>query len=354
MDSHHESRPTPPPHGEILLYQTADGRARVQCRFVDKTLWLSQALIAELYGVTVPTVSYHLKELFSSGELDQKVTVRYFLTVRQEVSREVERSIEHYNLDVILAVGYRVRSARGVQFRRWATDRLREYLVKGFTMDDERLKNPPAKGFEAPDYFDELLSRIRDIRTSERRIYLKVREIFSLAGDYDPKQEATTRFFQSIQNKLHYAATGMTAPEIVKRRADRALPNMGLTSWSGDAVRKKDVGIAKNYLTESEIEDLNRVVVMWLDFAEDQARRRKQVFMKDWESKLEDFLNLNDRPVLKSLGSVTRESADTHAELEYEEFAARRRELEEAEGERLLVNELESEAKRLEGRNSQI
>ncbi|HVA63921.1 MAG TPA: virulence RhuM family protein [Terriglobales bacterium] len=322
------------PTGEILLYQTEDGRARVECRFAEESLWLTQALIAELYGKDVRTINEHLQNLFEEGELDRGATIRNFRIVRREGERDVEREIEHCNLDAILAVGYRVRSTRGSQFRRWATERLREYLVKGFTLDDQRLKNPPAPGGAVPDYFDELLERIRDIRASERRMYLRVREIFALAADYQPGEVATTAFFQTIQNKLHFASTGQTAPELIARRADRNRPNMGLTAWHGDAVRKADVTVAKNYLSRAEISELNRIVTMWLDFAEDQARRRKQVFLQDWEAKLDEFLRFNERSVLPGKGRVSKAQADARAEAEYAAFAQRRRALLEAEGER--------------------
>src|SRR5271157_2413204 len=229
-----------PPTGEIVLYQTEDGRTRVECRFVDETLWLSQALIAELFQKDVRTVNEHLQDIYQEGEVEEQATIRKFRIVRREGPRDVEREIEHYNLDAILAVGYRVRSERGTQFRRWATERLSEYLVKGFTMDDLRLKNPPGAGAGVPDYFDELLERIRDIRASEKRMYLRVREIFSLAGDYDPGRKETLEFFQIIQNRLHFSATGQTAPELIAGRADRSKPNMGLTSWKGGVVRKAD------------------------------------------------------------------------------------------------------------------
>ncbi len=277
----------PAPMGEIVLYQTEDGQTRVECRFADESLWLSQALMAELFQVTVPTVNEHLKNLFREGELEPEATIRKFRIVRREGTRRITRNIEHYNLDAILALGYRVRSSRGTQFRKWATERLREYLVKGFTMDDERLKRPPAPGLGVPDYFDELLERIRDIRASEARMYLRVREIFALAADYDATREDTRTFFQIMQNKLHFAATGRTAAELIAARADHAKCNMGLTNWKGDRVAKADVKIAKNYLSADEIDELNRIVVMWLDFAEDQARRRKQVFLHDWQTKLD-------------------------------------------------------------------
>jgi hypothetical protein len=339
-------QPTPPT-GEIILYPTEDGRTRVECRFAGDTVWLTQALMAELYGKDVRTINEHLQNLFEEGELDPAATIRKFRIVRREGERDVARLIDHYSLDCILAVGYRVRSARGAQFRRWATERLSEYLVKGFTMDDQRLKNPPLEGSGVADYFDELLERIRDIRASEKRMYLRVREIFALAGDYDPGSRQTTEFFQIIQNKLHFAATGLTAPELIASRASRTRPNMGLTSWRGDAVRKADVTVAKNYLNQDEIGELNRIVTMWLDFAEDQARRRKQVFLKDWETKLNDFLRFNERAVLGGKGKVSKSDADVHAEAEYEEFATRRRALLEAEAERAQHGALEDAAKTL-------
>lgn len=264
-----------------------------------------------------------------------------------EGQREVARLIEHYNLDAIIAVGYRVRSSQGTQFRRWATDRLREYLVKGFTMDDERLKNPPVEGSGIPDYFDELLERIRDIRASERRMHLRVKEIFALAADYHPSAKDNVKSFQTIQNKLHFAATGKTAAELIAARADSSKPNMGLTSWKGGVVRKADVTVAKNYLKEKEINELNRIVVMWLDYAEDQAKRRKQVFLRDWEAKLNDFLRFNERRVLPNPGSISKEKADTQAEVVYEQFAAKRRAYLEAEAAREIIEELEETAKQL-------
>lgn len=220
----------PAPLGEIVLYQTDDGRTRVECRFADETLWLSQALISDLFQKDVRTINEHLQNIYEEGELDSGPTIRTFRIVRREGQRDVARLVEHYSLDAILAIGYRVRSERGTQFRRWATERLREYLVKGFTMDDERLKNPPVDGSGVPDYFDELLERIRDIRASERRMYLRVREIFALAGDYDPKNPEVTVFYQTIQNKLHFAVSGKTAAELIAGRASHEKPNMGLTT----------------------------------------------------------------------------------------------------------------------------
>ena len=341
------------PAGEILLYETEDGRTRVECRFVDETIWLSQSLIAGLFGVSIPTVNEHLKSIYDGGELLPEATIRKFRIVQTEGKRQVARNIDHYNLEVILAVGYRVRGPRGSQFRHWASERLQEYLVKGFTMDDERLKNPPAPQQGIPDYFDELLERIRDIRASETRMYLRVREILALAGDYRSDDTETRRFFQKMQNKLHFAATGKTAAELIKERADHMLPNMGLTSFRGKRVTKADTRTAKNYLSKEEISGLNRIVTMWLDFAEDQARRRKQIYMKDWQDKLDAFLEFNDRDVLAGAGSVSHEKAISHAENEYEAFAARRRALLEAEGERASIEALEVTAKRLKGPNNE-
>ena len=333
--------------GEILFYQTEDGRTRVECRFEQETLWLTQAAMAELFQTTPQNITRHLKAIYGEGELSEEATCKQYLQVQMEGRRKVSRKRKFYNLEAILAVGYRVRSHRGTQFRRWATERLNEYLVKGFTMDDERLKNPPVAGSEAPDYFDEMLERIRDIRSSERRMYLRVRDIFAMAGDYDPTWPETTKFFRIIQNKLHYAATGLTAAEIIQRRANHEQPNMGLTSWKGDEVRKTDVTIAKNYLTEPEIDELNRIVTMWLDFAEDQARRRKQIFMRDWERKLDEFLVFHDRRVLPNAGKVSKKAADEYARQEYEQFAERRREHREALGETEVIKMLEDTAKKL-------
>ena len=249
-----------PPESSIVLYQTEDGRTRIECRFESDTIWLTQALIAELFQKDVRTVSEHLANIFEDEELSRNSTVRKFRMVRLEGTREVAREVEHYSLPAILAIGYRVRSRRGTQFRQWATARLSEYLVKGFTMDDERLKNPPGQGHA--DYFDELLERIRDIRASERRVYLRVRDILALAADYSPSEPETQAFFQVVQNKLHFAATGKTAPELIAGRADSAKPNMGLTAWKRGVVRKGDVTVAKNYLHEAEINELNRIVVI--------------------------------------------------------------------------------------------
>ena len=335
----------PEPDSDLILYQTEDGRTRIQCRFENETVWLTQQQMAELFQTTQQNVSLHVRNIYEEGELSEKATHKESLSVRQEGARSVQRRVEFYNLDVIISVGYRVKSQRGTQFRIWATQRLREYIVKGFTMDDERLKNPPGKGHI--DYFDELLERIRDIRSSERRVYLRVREILALAADYEPTEPETQVFFQTIQNKLHFAATGKTAAELVAERADSSQPNMGLMAWRSGVVRKGDVAIAKNYLREDEIEELNRIVVMFLDFAEDQAKRKKQIFLQNWVTRLHDFLNLNERAILPDAGQVSREEARQLAEEEYEKFAARRREALEAQGEADLLGLLDDEMKKL-------
>lgn len=312
----------PKPTGEIILYQTEDGRTRVECRFADESIWLSQALMAELFQTTVPNINLHIKNILAEGELTEGATIKDYLIVRQEGGRQVQRPVKHHNLEMILAVGYRVKSPRGTAFRRWATARLKDYLLKGFVMDDERLKNPPGPG--VPDYFDELLERIRDIRASEKRMYLRVRDIFALAADYQPEAAETQQFFQIIQNKLHWAATGKTAAELIAERADHTRPNMGLTSWKGDKVRKTDVIVAKNYLREGEITELNRIVTMYLDYAEDQARRRKVLYMRDWREKLNAFLQFNQRDILTHAGRVKKAVADKLAEGEYDKFQTRR------------------------------
>ncbi len=342
----------PPTGGEVLVYRTEDGTIRLDVRLEDETVWLTQQMMAELFQSSKQNISHHIQAIYEEGELEPEATVKKYLTVRREGNRDVRRELEYYNLDMIISVGYRVKSLVATRVRIWATQRLTEYIVKGFTMDDERLKNPPVKDAAVPDYFDEMLARIRDIRASERRMYLRVREIFAMAADYEPTWSETTRFFSIIQNKLHFAATGMTAAELIKSRADHLLPNMGLTSWHGGEVRKTDITTAKNYLRAEEIDELNRIVVMWLDFAEDQARRRKRIFMQDWQQKLDDFLRFNDRRVLPGAGTVSRKGAEDHARAEYEQFETRRREDREALGAADYVKQLEEAARRLPAKNN--
>jgi hypothetical protein len=310
-----------PPQSSLILYQTEDGRTRIQCRFENETIWLTQALIAELFQKDVRTINEHLVNIYEENELNPGATIRKFRIVRSEGPRQVAREIEHYSLPAILAVGYRVRSHRGTQFRQWATARLTEYLVKGFTMDDERLKNPPGPGQK--DYFDELLERIRDIRSSERRFYQKVLDIYATSVDYTPSTELSQQFFATVQNKMHWAVHGRTAAELIAERADATRPHMGLqTTRPGGIVRREDVAVAKNYLREDELHALNRIVSAYLEFAEVQALNRKPMTMRAWIAKLDDFLKLSDRELLDHAGKVTAEAAKAKAELEFDRFKA--------------------------------
>jgi len=301
-----------PPEGEFLLYQTEDGQTRIECRFSGETIWLSQRLLAELYQISKQNVSLHLKNLYEEGELVENRVVKEYLTTGPDGKNY---HVNHYHLDAILAVGYRVRSHRGTQFRIWATQRLREYLVKGFAMDDARLKD--AGGGQ---YFEELLARIRDIRSSERVFWRKVLDIYATSIDYDSTVEASTRFFKTVQNKMHWAAHGQTAAEIVHKRTGASQLNMGLTSWSGEKPRKIDVVIAKNYLQTEEIEALNRIVTAYLEFAELQALNRNPMTMEGWITKLDDFLKLSDRDVLNHAGKISHEQAKEKAESQYESY----------------------------------
>ncbi len=319
------------PTGEFVMFSSPDGKVRIECRFESETLWLSQAMICDLYGKAKATISGHIKNVFAEGELNEDSVVRFYRTTAADGKNY---QVQYFSLPLVLAVGYRVRSTRGTQFRQWATRTLGEYLSKGFVIDDERLKNPPVGTSTVPDYFDELLERIRDIRASERRMYLRVREIFALAADYQPSLKETTQFFQIIQNKLHFACSGHTAPELIFERVDASKPNMGLKTFKGVEVRKGDVTTAKNYLTEPEIKELNRIVTMWLDFAEDQAERRQQIFLQDWQTKLDQFLQFNDRDVLQGAGKISKQQADEKALAEYTRFAEQHRRLKEQEGEK--------------------
>lgn len=314
--------------GKILIYQNEKGDTKIDVFFAEDTIWMSQRTMAELYQVDVRTVNEHVVDIYSDGELEEDRTIRNFRIVRKEGTRQVNREIKHYNLDMILAVGYRVRSNVGIHFRRWASGILTEYMKKGFVLNDERLRDP--KEFGA-DYFDELLERIRDIRASEKRLYQKVKEIFALSVDYDSQSQAAQMFFKSVQNKLEYAATGHTAPEIIAARADATKDNMGLTSFKGAKVRKGDVTVAKNYMTQEEISTLNLIVNMYLDYAELQAKQRRAMHMADWEEKLNQFLQFNGREVLQNLGKVRRSVAEALAVKEYEKYDAHRRAIEAAD-----------------------
>jgi hypothetical protein len=301
---------------QVILYQSEDGRTKLDVRLEGQTVWLHQKQLTELFGKAKGTISEHIKHIFEDGELEPEATVRLFRTVQMEGEREVTREVECYNLDMVLALGFRVRSPMAVRFRQWAADKLKEYITKGFVLDDERLKNPQAGN----DYFEELTRRIQDIRTSERRFYQKITDIYATSIDYDKDAAVTQNFYATVQNKVHYAIHGQTAAEVIVSRADRTLPNMGLTNWQGARIRKLDVSIAKNYLTESELRALNNLVEQYLIFAQSQAERRIPMTMQDWITKLEGFLTLNDREVLQNAGKVTAELARTHAEQEFMKF----------------------------------
>lgn len=331
------------PSGELIIFQTEDGAARIECRFESDTLWLTQAQICSIYGKAKATISEHIANVFKDEECNEDSVVRVYRTTAADGK---PYNVKYYSLPLILSVGYRVRSTQGTQFRKWATATLQEYLIKGFAMDDERLKNPPVGESMVPDYFDEMLERIRDIRASERRMYLRVKDIFTLAADYSPSNKETTAFFQVMQNKLHFASTGLTAAELIAQRADATKPNAGLTNFKGDEVRKTDMTIAKNYLQEDEIKALNRIVTMWLDYGEDQALQRKQVFLNDWQNKLDQFLEFNNRDVLQGAGTVSKAQADSKAKAVYDEYAVNRRKLKEAEGERLAIESLAKHIKK--------
>lgn len=325
--------------GKIFIYQNEKGDTKIDVYFEDDTIWMNQKAMCDLYQTAKSSISEHISNIFRDGELDPQATVRKFRTVQSEGNRQVTRERDYYNLDMILAVGYRVRSNVGIHFRRWANGILTEYMKKGFVLDDERLRNP--KEFGA-DYFDELLERIRDIRASEKRVYQKVKDIFSLSVDYDSQSKAAQAFFKSVQNKLEYAATGHTAPEIIASRANASQNNMGLTSFKGAKVRKADVTIAKNYMTQEEISTLNLIVNMYLDYAELQAKQHHAMHMADWEEKLNQFLQFNGKEVLQNFGTVKREIAEALAISEYEKYDAYRRTIEATS-----IDELTEEVKQL-------
>jgi hypothetical protein len=306
---------TPPaPTGEFLLYTTADGRIRIETRMQDETVWLNLNQMTELFQVDKSGISRHLKNIFASGELNKDSVVAFFATTATDGK---SYQVENFNLDVIISVGYRVNSVRGTHFRQWATQRLREYIVKGFAMDDERLKQAGGGN-----YFDELLARIRDIRSSEKVFWRKVLDIYATSIDYDPHSKESRTFFAAIQNKMHWAAHGQTAAEVIHGRADANKPNMGLTNWSGEVIRKPEVEIAKNYLNEAELDILNRIVTMYLEFAELQALSRKPMYMRDWLAKLDDFLQLSGRDLLSHAGSISHDQALQKAHAEFERYHA--------------------------------
>jgi hypothetical protein len=316
---HGTSEPDAGPSGELVLYLDEAAGTHLQVRLVGASAWLTQLQLAELYQTTVPNISQHLTELYQEGELDEGATIQSYLIVQQEGRRSVRRRVLHYNLDAIIAVGLRVRSTRGTIFRQWANERLREYIIKGFALDDQRLKDAGGG-----DYFDELLSRIRDIRSSERVFWRKVLDIYATSVDYDPSAEASQRFFQTVQNKMHWAAHGQTAAEVIYRRADAAKPNMGLTvPPEGRRIRQQDITVAKNYLQAEELDALNLIVAAYLDFAELQATSRRIMYMGDWIAKLDDFLRLSEREVLGHAGSISHGLAEQKAQAELEAFRKR-------------------------------
>ncbi|PPK76640.1 hypothetical protein B0F87_103247 [Methylobacter tundripaludum] len=310
------NNPNPHNTSQFIIYQTEGGQTKIEVRLEDETVWLTQQLMADLFQTSKQNISHHINRIYEEGELAQEATVKNYLTVRQEGKRQVNRSLDYYNLDMIISVGYRVKSHVATKFRIWATQRLQEYIIKGFVLDDERLKNPD----QPFDYFDELLKRIQDIRTSEKRFYQKITDIYATSVDYDPTLEASITFFKTVQNKLHWAITGQTAAEIIKTRANAELPNMGLTNFRGEKVRKQDVVIAKNYLDENELSALNNLVEQYLVFAEGQAMRRIPMTMQDWIKKLDGFLGLNDREILTHAGKVSQQLAKQIAEQEYDKF----------------------------------
>ena len=337
------NEPQEAPQGELLLYQTRELEAPITVRLQGETLWLTQRQLAELYGTTVANINQHITTIYEEGEHQPEATIKKYLIVQTEGTRQVRRLVDHYSLDMILAIGFRVRSRRGSQFRQWANERLSEYLVKGFTMDDTRLKGQAS----AVDYFDELLARIRDIRASEARVYLMLRNIFALAVDYVKDDARTQHFFATLQNKMHYAATGLTAAEIIQQRANAAQPNMGLTSWKGARVSKADTGIAKNYLGSSEIEMLNRMTVMFLDQAEFRAQRRQAIHIAEWGGFLDKFLADMELPILKTAGKVSHQQALQTAHQQYDRFAEKRRLEAEQQAEQNYLNELQATAQTL-------
>ena len=308
-----------PVKSELILYQTEDGKIRIEVRLQDESVWLSQRLMAELFQTSPQNITIHLKNIFNEGELDEMATCKDFLQVQIEGNRPVERKQRFYNLDVIISVGYRIKSHVATRFRQWATQRLREYIIKGFTLDDDRLKQTGGGN-----YFDELLARIRDIRSSEKIFWRKVLDIYATSIDYDPDTDLSQQFFAAVQNKMHWAAHGHTAAEIIYNRADAAKPNMGMTTWLGDKPRKTDAEIAKNYLNEKELDVLNRIVNMYLEFAELQALNRKPMYMREWIEKLDDFLKLSGRDILTHAGKISHDKALEKAHAEYEQYLKER------------------------------
>ena len=321
---------------ELIIYETPNGKLDIQLDLENETIWLTQRLIAQLFECSTDNVGVHLKNIYESGELEENRTTEFFSVVQKEGNRNVNREIKHYNLDAIISVGYRVNSTKATKFRQWATQTLKEYIIKGFVLNTERLKNPGGW-----DYFDELLEKIREIRASEKRFYQKVRDLFALSVDYKDDIKASNDFFAEVQNKLLHAVTNNTAAEIIVSRADATKPNMNLTNWSGSRVRKQDVIIAKNYLQQNEIKELDRLVSMFLDYAENQAQKRRQLSMSDWKEKVDGFLNFNDYEILKGKGAISRKQANEIAKKRYLEFDEARKKQEALEADAEDLKELE-------------
>jgi len=322
---------------EFMLYRSSNGEVKIEVFLHNENVWLMQKKMAELFGVGIPAISKHLENIYYEGELKKNSTISILETVQKEGNRDVKRNVEYYNLDAIISVGYRVNSARATQFRIWATKILKEYIIKGFAMDDERLKNP--KNPFGKDYFDEQLERIRDIRSSERRFYQKITDIYAqCSADYDPNSKITEDFFATVQNKLHWAITGQTAAEIISARADSKKKNMGLTTWKNapkGKIRKTDIIVAKNYLNKDELDLLNRIVSMYLDYAELQAKNRKIMYMEDWILKLDAFLQFNEKEILEGKGKISQEIANKLVIEEYCKFMQEQDKLYESDFDRL-------------------
>lgn len=332
-------------NSEILLYQTEDGQTKIDVRLEEETVWLSQVQMAELFQTTKQNINLHIKNIYEEGELEEISTVKDYLTVQTEGKRDVQRKINFYNLDVIISVGYRVKSHRGTQFRIWATKQLREYLIKGFVLNDEKLKETGPTN----QYFDELLERIRDIRSSEKIFYAKIKDIYTTAIDYDANTDESQQFFKTVQNKMNWAIHGHTASEVIYQRADFEKQNMGLTTWknaSQGKIRKTDVSIAKNYLTEDELKDLNLIVDQYLSFAELQARNRKPMYMTDWIKKLNDFMTLNEKEILEHAGRISAKMAKELAEAEYNKYRKKMIEAEDVKE----IKELEEGLRKIENK----
>lgn len=328
---------------DIIIYNTADGKASVSLLAKDGTAWMSQAQIAELFATSIPNISMHISNIFEEGELVQNSVVKDYLTTAADGKNY---SVAHYSLEMILAIGFRVRSKRGTQFRQWANKNLSEYMIKGFVMDDERLKNPDGK----PDYFDELLERIRDIRASEKRFYQKVRDLFALSSDYDASDKATQLFYADTQNKLLFAITGQTAAEIITSRANATQPNMALTSFKGSRVRKQDIYTAKNYLTEDELDSLNRLVVIFLETAEFRAKNRQDVTMDFWRENIDRIIEFNDKKLLKGYGTISKEQMEKMVEKVYATFDAKRKKQEAIEADHQDIEELKQIEEKVKNR----